>query len=138
MGFTLVERDTSNVAGIRQAFARLKPGEVEAVVFASNGIRHRYMSVILPLAQAHKVLMIAGGRKDLVKQGVLFSYGYNYAKVGRATAGRYLDRVLKGIAPRDLPIEEITEYELTVNGGVAKRSGLTLPQSILVRADVIE
>ncbi len=138
LGFTLVERDTSNVAGIRQAFARLKPGEVEAVVFASNGIRHRYMSVILPLAQAHKVLMIAGGRKDLVKQGVLFSYGYNYAKVGRATAGRYLDRVLKGIAPRDLPIEEITEYELTVNGGVAKRSGLTLPQSILVRADVIE
>lgn len=137
LGFILVERDVSDATGIKQVFARLKPREVEAVLFASNGIRHRYMSVVLPLAQAHKVLM-ATGRKDLVKQGVLFSYGYDFAKVGRATAGRYVDRVLKGAAPRALPIEEVTEYELTVNRSLAKRAGLTIPQSILVRADVIE
>lgn len=133
LGFTLVERDVSDAAGITKVFERLKPGEVEAVLFASNGIRHRHMGVMLPLAQANKLLM-ATGRKDLVEKGILFSYGYDFAKVGRATAGRYIDRVIKGAAPRDLPIEEVTEYELTVNRGVAKRAGIAIPQSILLQA----
>lgn len=132
--FVLMERDGSDAVGVRRAFERLKPDEAEALMFASNGIHHRHTKVALDLARSHKLLVVSN-RKDLVEQGALFSYSYNFAKVGRAAAGRYVDRVLKGTRPRDLPIEEVTEYELTVNRGVAKRAGLTIPQSIVLRAD---
>jgi putative ABC transport system substrate-binding protein len=77
---------------------------------------------------------MVGSRKDMVAADALFSYSYDFAKVGRLAAGRYVDRVLKGTNPGDLPIEEVTEYELVVNRGVAQRHGWALSQTVLVRA----
>ena len=134
--FTLVERDVADATGIRRIFDGLKPGEAEAMMFASAGLRHRQMRLGLSRALDHKLLVIAN-RDALVEQGALFSYSYDFAKVGRASAARYVDRVLKGTKPGDLPIEEVTEYELTVNGGVARRAGLKIPPSILVRANKV-
>jgi len=114
----------------------LKPGSAEALMFASPGLRHRHMKLGLTFALAHRLLVVAN-RKDLVEQGALFAYSYDFAKVGRMAAGRYVDRVLKGTPPRDLPIEEVTEHELTLNAGALKRVGLPLPQSIRVRADKV-
>ena len=77
--------------------------------------------------------------KDVVEQGALLSYSYDFAKVRRAAASRYVDPILKGTRPGDLLIEEVTEYELTVNRGVAKRFGLTTPDVVPLRAErVIE
>ena len=77
--------------------------------------------------------------KDVVEQGAPLSYSYDFAKVGRAAASRYVDPILKGTGPGDLPIEEVAEYELTVNRGVAKRFGLTTPDVVPLRAErVIE
>ncbi len=134
LGLNLIERDVSDPAGIKPMFDRMKRGQAQAVVFASNTIRHRFQMDVLTLATSYGMPMV-GSRKDAVEQGALFSYSYDFAKVGRAAAGRYLDRVLKGTKPGDLPIEEVTEYELTVNRSVARRYGLNTPDAVLLRAE---
>jgi putative ABC transport system substrate-binding protein len=118
---------------VRKVFGSLKPGAVEAVVIASYVIRHRYQMLVLQLATEKKIAAI-GSRRDVVEKGALFAYAYDFAKVGRAAAARYVDPILKGARPGDLPIEEVTDNELVVNGGVARRHGWTIPQSILLRA----
>jgi putative ABC transport system substrate-binding protein len=134
--FTLIERDVANAEGVTRVFDELKPGAAEALMFASPGLRHRHMKHGFTLAQANRILVVAS-RKDLVEQGALFAYSYDFAKVGQLAAGRYVDRVLKGTLPRDLPVEEVTDYELIVNAGALKRVGLTLPQAVRVRADKV-
>ena len=66
--------------------------------------------------------------------GALMSYGPNYAALLRKTA-RHVDKILKGARPAELPVEQPTEYELVINLKTAKALGLTIPQSVLVRAD---
>ena len=74
---------------------------------------------------------LAGPRKEWVVQGALFSYADNLRAIGRAAASRYVDRILKGTKPADLPVEEISEFELVINLKTAKAIRLTIPQSVL-------
>ena len=138
LAVTLVERDVSDTASLKAVFARLKPKEVEAVITASYVIRHRFQKLVLQLATEKGIAMI-GSRKDVVEQGALFTYAYDFAKVGRATPSRYIVPILRGAKAGELPIEEVTDNELVVNREVANRHGWPLPQSILLRtAQVIE
>jgi putative tryptophan/tyrosine transport system substrate-binding protein len=75
--------------------------------------------------------------REFVLEGGLMSLGPNYPEVYRRAAV-YVDKVLKGTNPADLPVEQPTSFELVVNLKTAKALGLTLPQSILLRAEVIE
>ena len=72
--------------------------------------------------------------REFVSDGGLLSYGPNLMEMFRRSAG-YVDKILKGRKPADLPIEQPTRFELVVNLKTAKALGLTIPPSILVRAD---
>lgn len=92
---------------------------------------------ILKLARAHRWPVIAGQR-EWADEGALLTYGVDESTNYRRAA-YYVDRILKGTKPGDLPIEQPTRFVLVVNMKTAKALGITIPQSILVRADrVIE
>jgi putative ABC transport system substrate-binding protein len=76
------------------------------------------------------------GLPDLVERGGLLSYGPDYQEQWRRAAV-YVDRILKGANPADLPVEQPTRLELQVNLKTAKALGLTIPDSILARADKV-
>ena len=80
---------------------------------------------------------MAGSRKEWVERGALFSYAENIREVGRAAAVRYVDKILKGVRPADLPVEAYEHPELVINLKTAKALGLTIPQSVLLRADEV-
>ena len=83
-------------------------------------------------------LPVIAGLRQYVEAGGLMSYGADYPDLyGRAAV--YIDKILKGAKPRDLPIEQASKFELVINLKTAKALGLTIPQSLLLRADrVIE
>jgi putative ABC transport system substrate-binding protein len=72
--------------------------------------------------------------KDWVEAGGLISYGANYADANRHAA-MLMDKILKGAKPADLPVEQPTKFELVINLKTAKHIGVTIPQSVLIKAD---
>jgi putative ABC transport system substrate-binding protein len=131
----LLERGVSQVADIERTFRSLKPGDADGVVLASPSLYSSFSALILRLA-SHRRIPLASHWKGMVEQGALFSYGGNLESVG-GEAARYVDKILKGAKPADLPVQEMSRFELVVNMKIAKTLGLTIPQSVLIRADEV-
>jgi putative ABC transport system substrate-binding protein len=90
---------------------------------------------ISDLALTHRLPSV-GGSREYPEAGGLFSYGADYPDLFRRAA-TYVDKIFRGAKPADLPIEQPTKYELVINLKTAKALGLTIPPSLLQRADQV-
>jgi putative ABC transport system substrate-binding protein len=117
------------------AFQRLSGAKVQAIIVPANGLLNSGQKWIVQLAMDLRVPLIFLTREG-VEAGGLASYGVSYLEIyGRAAI--YIDKILKGAAPGDLPIEFPTKFELVINLKTAKTLGLTVPPTVLSRADEV-
>jgi putative tryptophan/tyrosine transport system substrate-binding protein len=128
----MVAREITEPADSERVFGALKPGEVDGVFVVSPSLEAKFPSLILRLA-SERHLPLPGALKKRVAQGALFYYGVNYHAVGEA-AGQYVDKILKGTKPADLPVEYRRRFELILNLKTAQALGLMIPPTLLFQA----
>jgi putative ABC transport system substrate-binding protein len=120
---------------LSDAFVTAKKQGVEAVMVLGTPILFPHQRQIAELAARARLPTISPWRQ-LPEAGGLLSYGANLREMFRRVAG-VLDRILKGAKPSDIPVERPTKFDLVVNNKAAKALGLTLPRSLLLRADEV-
>jgi len=117
------------------AFLGMKKNHDQGVVVMSPAFMFVHRKAFIDLAAAHRIAAIYELRV-FVEPGGLMSYGVNASEMQRRAAV-YVHKILKGAKPADLPVEQPTKFELVINLKTAKALGLTIPQSLLLRADEI-
>jgi putative ABC transport system substrate-binding protein len=125
-------RDTGEIERAVAAFARAPNG---GLIVTAGAAATLHRDLIVTLAARHKLPAVYPER-SYVAAGGLISYGADYIDQYRRAAG-YVDRILKGEKPADLPVQAPTKYELVLNLKTAKALGLTVPPSVLARADEV-
>jgi putative ABC transport system substrate-binding protein len=138
LGLTMTVAQAENTRELDAAVARLVGAPVEAImqVGVSPIVGNSIARVIGPANQ--KRIPVIAGAASLAEAGGLFSYSGSFIDRMRRSAV-LVDKILKGAKPADLPVEQPTRFELVVNLKAAKALGITIPRSILLRADrVIE
>jgi putative tryptophan/tyrosine transport system substrate-binding protein len=124
-----------NPEDLSEAFAAAKKHAVEAVMVLGTPILFPHQRRIAELAILTRLATISPWRQ-LPEAGGLLSYGANLREMFRRVA-EILDRILKGAKPSDIPVERPTKFELAINLKTAKTLGLTIPESLLLRADEV-
>ena len=135
LGIRLQFVEARDAGGIDGAFAAIARDRIRAVVVLGDPVFVSHRKKIADLAVKRR-LPAVGGTRDHVEAGGLMAYGPSYADMYRRTA-YYVDRILKGMKPADLPIEQPTKFELVINLKTAKQIGLTIPPNVLARADTV-
>ncbi len=131
----LIEHKVSDQADIDRVFGSIKPGDVDGVFIVSPNLQQKFTALTLRLA-TERQLPMAVHVKGWVEKGGIFSYGHDPNSVGR-DAARYVDKILKGTKPADLPVEQPTKFDFVINLKAAKQIGLTIPPNVLARADKV-
>ncbi len=120
---------------IDRAFAAMTGERAEALTVIADPVFSAQLTRIAALAANGHLPSISAFR-EYAETGGLMAYWANFSERGRRTAV-YVDKILKGAKPADLPVEQPTKFELVINLKTAKALGLTIPQSILARADEV-
>ena len=113
----------------------MKKNHDQGVVVMSPAFMFVHRRAVLDLAASHRIPAIYE-LQNFVEPGGLMSYGVNIAEMQRRAAV-YVDRILKGAKPADLPVEQPTRFDFVINLKTAKALGLTIPRSLLLRADEV-
>jgi len=120
------------------AFAEAGSNRAEALIVFPSAFLFAHRARVVELAARHRLPTMYGQREYVVASGGLMSYGPDLHDLFRRAAV-YVDKILKGAKPADLPVEQPTKFELVINLKTARALGLTIPRSLLLRADdVIE
>ena len=120
---------------IETVFREASKGRAGAVLALTGPILISHRTQVTDLAVKSRLPAIYPQR-EFVDNGGLMSYGTNFADLFRRAA-TYVDKILKGAKPADLPVEQPTKFEFIINLKAAKQIGLTIPQSVLYRADKV-
>ena len=117
------------------AFAAMATGRVEALLVVTDSMFILHRARLVNLAAKSRIPTVYP-ESQYVEEGGLMTYGVNVADLYRRAA-TYVDKVLKGAKPAELPIEQPTKFELVINLKTAKQIGLTIPPNVLARADKV-
>jgi putative ABC transport system substrate-binding protein len=138
------EKAAKSLAIWTQTFEVTTPDQIEQAFSTMSREGFDGAAVVAPLLFNERVRIGAAALKhkvptlsliaEMVPHGLLLSYGQDFPDFFRRSVG-YVDKILKGAKPADLPVEQPTHFKLVINAGIAKALGLTIPQSLLVAAD---
>jgi putative ABC transport system substrate-binding protein len=120
---------------VNAAFDIASRDHVDAIVVGIDALTQTYRQTIAQLALDHRLPSIYASR-EFVKVGGLMTYGPSYPDLYRRAAA-YVDKIVKGARPGDLPVEQPTKFDLVINLKTAKRIDITVPQTLLVAADEV-
>ena len=118
------------------AFAKAQKNRTEAIIVLGSASFYAHRARLVELAAKYRLPTMYDQKEFVVGSGGLMSYGANFHDLFRRAAG-YVDKILKGAKPADLPIEQPTKFELAINLKTAKALGLTIPPLLLLRADQV-
>jgi putative ABC transport system substrate-binding protein len=125
--------DVLGPTDIESAFRAAIKGQADGVLVLNSPVSSSRRKEIVELAVKSR-LPAFYNRSEYVEDGGLMSYGVSFTDLGRRAAA-YVDKILKGAKPADLPVEQPTKFEFVVNLKAAKQIGLTIPPNVLARAD---
>jgi putative tryptophan/tyrosine transport system substrate-binding protein len=134
LGLEVARMEIRKAEDIAPSFEALKSG-ADALYICTDSLANTNGIRIAALALSSRLPTMADG-KVYVEEGALMSYGANIPDLFRRAA-EYVDKILHGAIPADIPVEQPTKFELIVNLKTAKALGLTIPESLLIRADEV-
>ena len=135
LGVSVLPFEIGNAEDVTQAFVDIERARADGMIVFNGPLTLAHRSAIIGLA-ARKRLPAVWGDRERVVDGGLMSYGADVADLYQRAAG-YVDRILKGAKPADLPVEQPTKFVLAFNLKTARALGLTIPQSLLMGADEV-
>ncbi len=133
LGIQLQYLEVQAPKDIETSFQAATKGRADAVLVLSSPVADSQRTQLAELAVKNRLPGIYD-RREFVEDGGLMSYGTNLADLSRRAA-TYVDKILKGAKPADLPVEQPMKFELVINLKTAKQIGLTIPPNVLARAD---
>jgi putative tryptophan/tyrosine transport system substrate-binding protein len=135
LGVALLIVDATTAEELEIAFASAASQHADAISVFGDALTFRYATQVTALAAKHRLPAMYLSR-IFVTRGGLISYGPDFADLYFRVGG-YVDKILKGAKPSDLPVEQPTKFQLAINMKTAKALGLTVPPSLLARADEV-
>jgi putative tryptophan/tyrosine transport system substrate-binding protein len=133
LGLTLVAIEATESEDLPRSFSTIKKEQVGGVLVCGDRMFNTHRTKIFELASKNRLPAIYSSQ-EYAETGGLMSYGANFPDLYRRAA-TYVDKILKGAKPADLPVEQPTKFELIINLKTAKQIGLTITPNVLARAD---
>jgi putative ABC transport system substrate-binding protein len=135
LGLEALTVSVRSVEELERALDSLPSNGTEGLITAPNGLFYQNRALVGRLAAAHRVPAIVVSRETL-EGGALMSYGADFQDIFRRTP-IYVDRILKGEKPADLPVEQPTKFQFLINLKTAKALGITISEALLLHADEV-